>query len=337
MQDTAASLHDSASSFPLPPNDGGDVAGNQSGGLNDEARQSLEQIIDNGQLPALPHSAIALLQLSQNPNAGPAEFAPPILADPGLTGQVLRFVNSSFFGFSREIASVQQALSLIGTRAVTNFALWNAVFSVIPNPQFGQFDLKSLWQDSLRRANLSRALASRIPGCESDDVFVGALLQDMAIPLLMKSMPREYEQLLDQRESGNSRLSDLEKDCFGWTHADAAGLIAAKWKLPQRFIRLVQGHTDFEGLMQRLAAGDAEVRDTACVALAALVPSCRDNEWPEMDAFFNGFEILANGQPLSLLEICEEVDDQTSEYAPLLQVPVPSVGLAEIMRMLGLS
>jgi HD-like signal output (HDOD) protein len=38
-------------------------------------------------------------------------------------GQVLKFVNSSYFGFSREIMSVQQGLTLVGTRAVTNFAL----------------------------------------------------------------------------------------------------------------------------------------------------------------------------------------------------------------------
>ena len=69
--------------------------------MTDPAKK-LQEIIAGAQLPALPQSAIRLLELSQDPENGPAEFAVPIEADPGLTGQVLRFVNSSYFGFSRE-------------------------------------------------------------------------------------------------------------------------------------------------------------------------------------------------------------------------------------------
>ena len=54
----------------------------------------LKKVLAGAQLPALPQSAIRLLELSQDPDNGPAEFAVPIESDPGLTGQVLRFVNS---------------------------------------------------------------------------------------------------------------------------------------------------------------------------------------------------------------------------------------------------
>mgnify|MGYP000866037707 CR=1 FL=1 len=47
---------------------------------------SLKELLGSAQLPALPQSAIRLLELSQNPDNGPAEFAVPIEADPGLTG-----------------------------------------------------------------------------------------------------------------------------------------------------------------------------------------------------------------------------------------------------------
>ena len=50
----------------------------------------LKELLSSAQLPALPQSAIRLLELSQNPDNGPAEFAVPIESDPGLTGQVLR-------------------------------------------------------------------------------------------------------------------------------------------------------------------------------------------------------------------------------------------------------
>ena len=69
----------------------------------------LKRVLAGAQLSALPQSAIRLLELAQDPGIGPKEFAVPIESDPGLTGQVLRFVNSSYFGFAREIATVKQA------------------------------------------------------------------------------------------------------------------------------------------------------------------------------------------------------------------------------------
>src|SRR5215212_2616402 len=97
--------------------------------------RSLKDLLQGAQLPALPQSAIRLLELSKDPNNGPDEFASPIEADPGLTSQVLRFVNSSYFGLSRRIDSIRQAITLVGVRTIKNFALWSAVFTLMPNPK----------------------------------------------------------------------------------------------------------------------------------------------------------------------------------------------------------
>ena len=123
----------------------------------DVPHSDLQQILESAQLPALPQKAIRLLELSQDASNGPAEYARPIEADAGLMGQVLRFVNSSYFGFTREISSVKQALALVGVRTIKNFALWSAVFSLVPDPKFGPFDLTKLWPDSLRRAVYARS------------------------------------------------------------------------------------------------------------------------------------------------------------------------------------
>src|SRR6476619_2771131 len=177
----------------------------------------LKELLQTAQLPALPQSAISLLQLSKDPNNGPNEYAVPIESDAGLTGQVLKFVNSSYFGFSREISSIKTAITLVGVRTIKNFALWSAVFSLMPNPKCGPFDLKHLWQDSLRRALFSRAFGKVLGLKEAEDLFASALLQDMAIPLLAKEQPARYLKLLESRCEGETRLSDLERKEFGWT------------------------------------------------------------------------------------------------------------------------
>lgn len=288
---------------------------------------SLEDVFRAEVLPALPHSAISLLQLSQRDDAGPAEFAKPIEADPGLMGQVLKFVNSSYFGFSREIMSVQQAITLVGTRAITNFALWNAVFSVIPNPKFGPFDLKSLWQDSLRRAVFARMLGRSLKLPNSEDLFAGALLQDMAIPLLLKELPDQYQRLVERRATEGRRLSGLENEMFGWDHADAAAMLAQRWSLPDEFVNLIARHTQ---LAELLRGGDSD-RGGACVALASLLPSCSDETWSERDEFTAAFSELSGRDAAGESELLAEVDESTNEFAPMLKLPAPRKSLVEYL------
>lgn len=280
---------------------------------------ALEDVFHAEVLPALPHSAISLLQLSQRGDAGPADFAKPIDADPGLMGQVLKFVNSSYFGFSREIMGVQQALTLVGTRAVTNFALWNAVFSVIPNPKFGPFDLKSLWQDSLRRAVLARGVGKAMKVEGAEDLFAGALLQDMAIPLLLKELPEEYETLVQRRASENRRLSGLEKEMFGWDHSDAAAMLARQWNLPDEFVTLIGQHTQLSELLD----GGKATQNAACVALASMLPSCVDENWEERDQFIDGYYKLTGSDSSKLRALFEATDETTAEFAPVLKLPTP--------------
>lgn len=287
-------------------------------------QRDLKSVLESIQLPALPSSAIKLLELSQDPNNGPAEFAKPIEADVGLLGQVLKFVNSTYFGFSKEIASVQQAISLVGVRTIKNFALWSAVFSLIPNPKFGPFDLRSLWQDSLRRAVFARALGRLLKLPNAEDLFAAALLQDMAIPVLLKGLPGEYESLVERRQAENMRLSQLEREMFGWDHAEAAASLCRNWHLPEEFAVLIERHPNLDELL----AGEKPLRDAACVALASLLPTCRDDEWTERPAFQEGLDRLAAGTEISLEELASTVDACFEEFSPILKLSVPEKNLS---------
>jgi len=285
----------------------------------------LKKLLAGAQLPALPQSAIRLLELSQDASNGPAEFAVPIESDPGLTGQVLRFVNSSYFGFSREISSVKLALTLVGIRTIKNFALWSAVFSLMPNPKCGPFDLKSLWQDSLRRALFARRVARLLGLKEAEEPFAAALLQDMAVPLLAKEAPELYVKLLDARDDGKIRLSFLEERVFGWTHAEAAGIMARQWNLPDDFATLVEKHQSIE---RWVSQADKEPGKLA-VALSALLPSTVDSDWAECKSFEDYYQRSVPAGSQSVVEVLSEVDEEFTQFAPVLKLATPSKSLVD--------
>lgn len=286
---------------------------------------NMKKLLDGAQLPALPQSAISLLELSQDMSKGPSDFALPIEADPGLAGQVLRFVNSSYFGFAKEISSVRLAITLVGIRTIKNFALWSAVFSLMPNPKCGPFELKSLWQDSLRRALFARSMARLLNLKEAEEMFSAALLQDMAVPLLAKEISAAYVKLLEARGKAPVRLSTLERQVFGWSHAEAGAQMARQWSLPEEFAVLIESHADINRLVSQPQLPATKV----VVAMSALLPASIDPAWQEYSWFETVYrKICPRGGPM-IATLLEEIDREFLEFAPVLKVSTPRKSLVE--------
>jgi HD-like signal output (HDOD) protein len=283
----------------------------------------LDRILRTAQLPALPQSAIKLLELSRDPDNGPAEFAAPIEADPGLAGQILKFVNSSYFGFSHEISSVKMAITLVGIRTIKNFSLWSAVFSLMPNPKCGPFDLKNLWQDSLRRALFARGLGKQLGLKEAEEAFSAALLQDMAVPMLAKELPKEYLSLLEARQQGPGRLSDLENERFGWNHAQAGAKMARSWKMPEGFAELIERHVSFEAATPPRPADAGQI----AVSLSSMLPSVSDSRWNECGQFVENYRRVSPANGPKVTDLLARIDREFRDFAPVLKLSAPTKSL----------
>ena len=292
----------------------------------------LEAVLGSAQLPALPQSAVSILNLSQNPANGPAEFATPIEADEGLACQVLRFVNSSYFGFSGKITSVRLAITMVGVRTIKNFALWSAVFSLLPNPKYGPFDINRLWQDSLRRALFVRTLASLLELKNGDEVFSAALLQDMALPILGKAIPDAYAKLLEAQAGCGARLSELERKVFKWDHAEAGAMLAEKWNLPEHFASVIRGHVRLDQTSEEIA----EYPEGYLVALSSLLPTVfEEGAWHDRGVFEEALTRLPQIDPAVLSQLFADIDMGFEELARILRVSVPEHPMASYLEPSG--
>lgn len=288
-------------------------------------QKMLRKLLAGAQLPALPQSAIRVVELAKDPDNGPAEFAIPIESEPGLTSQVLRFVNSSYFGFPREISSVKLAITLVGIRTIKNFVLWSAVYNMMPNPRCGGLDLSKLWQDSLRRGLFARTLGKAIGLRDTEEPFAAALLQDMAIPLLAKQLPDAYATFFPARDRGKVRLSTLEFEQFGWTHADAAFQIAEMWNLPSEFAVLMAHHGQWEPLREGQSADPTQL----VVTLSSLLPASLDERWVERGEFDTLIEQWCSHCDRTARDLLAAVDDQFIEFAPTLNLAATSRPLVD--------
>ena len=241
---------------------------------------NLREILTVEALPGMPVTASRLIRLSRDPANGPAEFAVLIEADLGLTAQVLRFVNSSYFGFRSQISSIKQAIMLLGINTIKNFVLWHAIFTVIPNPRCCLFDLKALWRDSLRCALFARARASCWEYAMPKRLSWRACCRTWRSRCWPGYAPEAYGRFFFARCTSKHRvrLSQLEEHVFGWNHAMAAGVVARKWQLPETLITLIENHL---AIAEDLFQSKSNFGKLA-VAMSALLPADDDLVWMEL-------------------------------------------------------
>jgi len=291
---------------------------------NESAFEELRRTLVTKQLPAMPHSALSVLKLENDlAKVNIDDLARPIEADPGLAVQVLKFLNSSAFGFQSAISNIRQGVALVGIRVVKNFVLWKAVFSLIPKSKTGSFDVGMLWQDSLRRAMFARYLLLETKKGDAEMAFAGALLQDMAIPLLLKANPH-YSQMLDSLvQNKGKRLSELEQEYFDWTHADAALVLGEHWKLPEILVDLTSNHLK----VNETVADFTQHPERAVVALSALLPAVAYTEWEDRNLFLNAFGTCFPEKPQLFAALFDKVDKEFDQYAALLQIALPKQSL----------
>ena len=290
----------------------------------------LRKILTVEQLPAMPHSALTVLQLDNDlSKVDINDLVKPIEADPGLAAQVLKFLNSSYFGFQSTISNIRQGIALVGIRVVKNFVLWKAVFSLIPKSKIGGFDVTYLWQDSLRRAMFVRFLLLELRKGDPELAFAAALLQDIAIPLLIKQLPVEYGKTLARVMSSDSlRLSTVETETFGWTHADAAGVLGQNWKLPAQLTNLMVNHLQ----MKKSALAFTQEPEQAVVALSALLPSVTKVSWTEKAEFMRYYDLLTAQKPQPIEHFLTKVDQEFEHYALIIQIAKPKTSLSDYLK-----
>ena len=294
-----------------------------------KAKEELQATFRVEQLPAMPHSALNVLQLDNDlSKVNINDLVRPIEADPGLTTQVLKFLNSAFFGFQNPVASIKQGIALVGIRTVKSFVLWKAIFSLIPKTGDSAFDVKQLWQDSLRRALFARLLVTQFGQDELDLAFAGGLLQDMAIPLLLKKKPQQTSMLIQEiKKHPVKRLSDLELTNHGWTHADAAEMMCISWKIPQDLRTLLANHTKIEPYIERPTDNPEQL----VVSLSALLPRVSLNRWYEEDKLRYYMNMVFPTQPALLEDIFAQVDQEFDQFASVLQISKPKTTLCSML------
>ena len=128
------------------------------------------------------------LQMEQvMPNPDLKNIARLISQDPGLSGALLKLVNSPFFGLANRITSIQRAVNLLGSRSVINLINAQSIKGEMSDDTI--VTLNRFWDTAQDVAMSCLSLAKRV-GYESvDEAYALGLFHNCGIPLMLKRFP----------------------------------------------------------------------------------------------------------------------------------------------------
>ncbi len=208
------------------------------------AAERIDQIIENVRsLPPLPAAVEKVIRMADNPEVDPNEMAIIIHNDSSLTARILRVANSSFFGLSRTVGTVSQAIMILGFQGVKNLALGMSVLDRLqPRQRTSSLPIEDIWRHSMAVASAARMMTARTGLSEPEEAFVAGLLHDMGKLVLMNNFGEEWELLLEIDRAQEKRLYQLEKEAFGMDHAEVGFVLCEHWNIPAKMSRIIAEH-----------------------------------------------------------------------------------------------
>ena len=239
--------------------------------LQEKAESIKSKIKD---IPSLPEVVNKVIELVRNPNSSASQLATTISNDTGLTLRVLRLVNSAYYGFPKQISSIQHAIAILGFTTIRGVVLSSSIFNAFsPKAGGAVVDYKKHWKHSFLTALIAKQLNSDLRLYLDDNIFSAAILHDMGkIVLSQYDYPNYVLALSEQTPYDIKKNLAAEKKYCAISHPEAGELIAKHWNLPEIICQSVKFHHSPS------MADDEYKRAVSLIYLANLLSNMMEND-----------------------------------------------------------
>ncbi|MDO6514237.1 HDOD domain-containing protein [Neptuniibacter sp. 2_MG-2023] len=196
-------------------------------------------------LPVLPDVYDKLNKALSSERSNAREIAQILEQDPVMTAKIMQWVNSAFFGLSRDINRIQEAVTILGVRMIRDLVLTSHLFDAYPQTDvWKSFSFKQIHQRSMAVARAAQHIARSVKADRhvQAQAFLAGLLHDFGILVLASQNPAEYHRIISKASLMDQPVYAIEKLELGVTHAEAGAYMLALWKLPPKVVEAVLFH-----------------------------------------------------------------------------------------------
>ncbi len=181
-------------------------------------------------LPSPRGPALAVLRLCQKESTSLEDMAHAISADPVLTGQLLKAANAVRPVGQRPIASLRDAVRLLGFSAVRGLALGFCLLGEHRQGPCKNFDYKTYWSGCLLRGLALQAICQQVRAIPVEEAFSLGLLVRIGDLALASAFPEAYGPL---NALPSEQRALLEQEQFGQNASALAAAMLTDWGIPE--------------------------------------------------------------------------------------------------------
>ncbi|MCH4868109.1 HDOD domain-containing protein [Pseudomonas sp. TMW22089] len=239
-------------------------------------------------VPPQPQIMVDLQMEQYMPDPDLEVIAGLIAQDPGLSGALLKIVNSPYYGLSNKIASIRRAVTVLGSRTVINLINAQSIKGEMTDDTI--VTLNRFWDTAQDVAMTSLTLAKRTGTQALDEAYALGLFHDCGIPLMLKRFP-DYMRVLEQGYASagtGSRVVDTENRHFNTNHAVVGYYTAKSWRLPAHLTEAIANHHNALAIFSDDSSRNSQLKNLLailkmaehiCASHTVLGNQREDHEW----------------------------------------------------------
>jgi HD-like signal output (HDOD) protein/ActR/RegA family two-component response regulator len=207
-------------------------------------------------LPTLPAVYHELVDEMDVPEPDLGRIGRLLASDVATCTDLLKLVNSAFFGLPREVNSAEAAVSLLGLDNIRALMLAGSIFRASYSPG-RTAQIEELRALALRRTALARVIADHEgwPDHERTLIVLAAMLRDVGDLVLAEGLPASAVRIIeDQARSEGpadpARRARLEREAYGCTVPQASAYLLGLWGFAPAVVHTVAGHALIDGVLE---------------------------------------------------------------------------------------
>lgn len=207
--------------------------------LHDEAIRTVVGGVRN--LPSVPRVYADLSVALSNPETSARDIAAIVGTDSGMTANLLRIVNSAFFGLPRRVTGITSAVAYLGSRTIRELTLSVGIFESFSGQRFpAGFSIDAEQRHAFATGRIAEFLGRGLD--EQGEAMSAGLVHDIGHLVLAAHYPERYEgtSLVDPR----SRLESerIERQGHEVTHSEVGACLLGLWGLPYPLVEVAAHH-----------------------------------------------------------------------------------------------
>jgi len=212
----------------------------------EEDMKEIEKIIEEvDRLRPVSHISNKILEITCNPNSSLTQLVDIIKYDQGITANLLRICNSSYFGLKKKMISIKQAVAYLGIEKVASLVMMGNSADSFKKAQRG-YDLNEgeLWRYSVSSALMAQDLAEKRGLKNIYLIFTSALLKDIGKVILSTYVRESFEDIIKMVQDKGLTFIEAEKEVIGIDHAELGAMASERWNFSPDMVNIIRNHHD---------------------------------------------------------------------------------------------